>query len=112
VVFRWENKSPPILEERKLQNITKKSPPFQEEREVQGKKKLFIHFHRKMWSYEIESYSLNNRQVEGLKKLYTCSKKEKVGKGKGKEWFTFERENGGWREKFDTKCLPIPKKKG
>jgi len=31
--------------------------------------------------------------------LYTCSKKEKVGKGKGEEWFTFERENGGWREK-------------
>jgi hypothetical protein len=51
-------------------------------------KKLFIHFHRKMWSYEIESYSLNDKHVEDLKKLTTCSKKEKVEKAKGKEWFT------------------------
>jgi len=47
-------------------------------------KKLFIHFHRKMWSYEIESYSLNYREVEDLKNLSTCSKTKKVGRGKGK----------------------------
>jgi hypothetical protein len=66
------------------ENVGKHNPPFTLS-SLEGRfkgKKLFIHFHRKMWSYEIESYSLNDKQVEGLKKLSTCSKKEKVGKGK------------------------------
>jgi hypothetical protein len=71
-----------------LENITQCSP-FQEEREVQGKKNLFIHFCRKMWSYEIELYSLNNRQVEDLKKCLLVPKKKRLEKQKEKEWFTF-----------------------
>jgi hypothetical protein len=106
--WSWEKKST----HSRGKKVGKHNPMFTLSRGKGGsrEKELFIHFHRKMWSYEIESYSLNNRQVEDLKKLSTCSKKENVGKAKRKEWFTFERENGGWREKIETKCLPIPKK--